>query len=146
MMKIWIASDHAGVELKKSITDFLKYYNHNFQDLGPFDADIPVDYPHYAHQLCSFLLGDHDRGILICGSGHGMAIAANRYAHVRAVVCHDVNSTSIARQHNNANILCLGARFIKAEQSFHCIDAFLKTEFEGGRHQARIELINTLCR
>ncbi len=130
---IYIASDHAGFLLKEKLKS--KFTLH---DLGNFEKDEKVDYPDFALQLCS-RIKDNDFGILICGSGQGMVMAANRHKHIRACLCLDTNQAKLARQHNNANVLCLSGRVTdnstKAEE---IVKAFLETDFEGGRHQKRL--------
>ena len=132
---IAIASDHAGVELKSSLIHVLG----NATDLGPSTTDS-VDYPDYANKLCEWVLsGENRRGVLICGSGIGMSIAANRHAGIRAALVNSPELAMLARQHNDANVLCLGARFVSQEAAQACLHTFLRTEFEGGRHAARVE-------
>ena len=129
-----IASDHAGVELKTKLVA-----ETGALDLGPNDA-ASVDYPDYANALCEWVLTAPGRkGILICGSGIGMSIAANRHKHVRAALVHNAELATLARQHNDANVLCLGARFVTIDQATACGKAFLNTDFEGGHHAKRVE-------
>ncbi len=135
-LKIGIASDHAGFQLKKEIMAHLQ--KHTITDFGT-DGENSVDYPDFAHPLSQAVAENKlDWGILICGSGNGMAITANKYAHVRAALCWSDEITALARQHNDANILCLPARFISVELAIKMVDTFLNTEFEGGRHANRI--------
>ncbi len=134
-----IAADHAGFDLKTSIKVALEAREYEVTDLGTEDA-VSVDYPDMAEKLVEAI--DHgiaDRGILICGTGIGIGIAANRHPHMRAATCHDVTTARMARAHNDANVLCLGARVIGAQVALDCVDAFLTTPFEGGRHQRRID-------
>lgn len=134
-----IASDHAGFELKASIKHALEARAHEVTDLGAHDAES-VDYPDMADKLAdSINHGVAERGILICGTGIGIGIAANRHLTIRAATCHDVTTARLARAHNDANVLCLGARVIGVEVAIDCVDAFLKTDFEGGRHQRRVD-------
>jgi ribose 5-phosphate isomerase B len=139
--KICIASDHGGYTLKESIKDLLIKKNMSIIDLGPFDNKT-VDYPDFAKKLANRIKDKKsDVGILICGSGTGMAISANKIKSIRAAVCYNVKSTRLSRQHNNANILALGARLTKKNLSLKLVELFLKTRFEGGRHLKRIKKI-----
>ena len=139
--KICIASDHGGYTLKESIKDLLIKKNMSIIDLGPFDSKT-VDYPDFAKKLANRIKDKKsDVGILICGSGTGMAISANKIKSIRAAVCYDVKSTRLSRQHNNANILALGARLTKKNLSLKLVELFLKTRFDGGRHLKRIKKI-----
>ena len=139
--KICIASDHGGYNLKESIKDLLIKKNMSIIDLGPFDNKT-VDYPDFAKKLANRIKDKKsDVGILICGSGTGMAISANKIKSIRAAVCYNVKSTRLSRQHNNANILALGARLTKKNLSLKLVELFLKTRFEGGRHLKRIKKI-----
>lgn len=135
---IAISSDHAGVELKSQLVAFLKTLDMNVIDLGPHTMDS-VDYPDFANHLCANLLeGLAGRGILICGSGIGMSIAANRHPHIRAALVQTPEVAGLSRQHNDANVLCLGARFVDTETAKACVKTFLTTKFEGGRHANRV--------
>ena len=136
---IAIASDHAGFELKEKLKPDIAELGFTVEDLGTKNTQS-VDYPDYAHALADWI-GAHDgeKGILICGSGIGMSIAANRHRHIRAALCHDDTEARLARQHNNANVLCLGARTTGSEEAKDTLKAFLTTEFEGGRHAKRVE-------
>jgi ribose 5-phosphate isomerase B len=139
--KICIASDHGGYNLKESIKDLLITKNMSIIDLGPFD-NRTVDYPDFAKKLANRIKDKKSNvGILICGSGTGMAISANKIKSIRAAVCYDVKSTRLSRQHNNANIIALGARLTKKNLSLKLVELFLKTRFEGGRHLKRIKKI-----
>ena len=138
---IVIASDHAGVELKAQLVADMKAMGAQIHDLGPSDT-ASVDYPDYAHKLAEWMKSHADaQGVLICGSGIGMSIAANRHPHIRAALCHSGLEASLTRKHNNANVLCLGARIIGCETARDCLKQFLTTEFEGGRHAERIKKI-----
>jgi ribose 5-phosphate isomerase B len=138
---IVLASDHAGVALKAEIVRLLEARGEEHRDLGPFD-DASVDYPVFAHRLAAEITADHAaRGVLICGTGIGMAMAANRHAGVRAALCHDAYTAEMARRHNDANVLCLGGRVVGAGVALQIVEVFLGTEFEGGRHQRRVSLI-----
>lgn len=135
---IAIASDHAGFELKALLKQELEALGFEPLDLGP-DSNASVDYPDFADRLADALkAGKARRGILICGTGLGISMAANRHRHVRAAVVHDVTSARLTRLHNNANVLCLGARLIGTDVAKDCLRVFLTTDFEGGRHQNRV--------
>ena len=139
--KICISSDHAGFNLKEDIKSYLINKRVSVFDLGPYE-NKSVDYPDYARKLANRIKAKKsDIGILVCGSGTGMAISANKIKAIRAAVCYNVKSTRLSRQHNNANIIALGARLIKKNLSLKLIDTFLKTKFEGGRHLKRIKKI-----
>jgi len=136
---IAIACDHGGVELKALLKADLESQDYEVLDLGT-DTDTSVDYPDFAYALTSAITsGKASRGILICGTGIGISIAANRHPDIRAAVVHDGLSARLSREHNNANVLCLGARLIGPEVARDCLDIFLKTGFEGGRHSTRVE-------
>jgi ribose 5-phosphate isomerase B len=136
--RIAIASDHAGLALKGALKAALKARGMEPLDLGPESAE-PVDYPDYAAALAMRLeRGEVERGVLICGSGIGMSIAINRHRVARAALCHDVESATLARQHNNANVLVLAGRKTPVALAEACLDAFLDTAFEGGRHARRV--------
>ena len=141
MKKIFISSDHAGYNLKEQIKKrFKKKYF--FYDMGTEDSKISVNYPDYAHKLCKKVAkNSKNMGILVCGSGIGMSMAANRHKKIRAAVCYSVKNTKLSRLHNNANIITLGSRLIKKKIAFKCIDVFLNTKFERGRHVKRIKKI-----
>ena len=138
MKKIFISSDHAGYKLKEQIKkEFSKKYM--FIDLGTNNSDISVNYPDFAHELCKKVAKNHkNMGILICGSGMGMSMAANRHKKIRAAICYSLKNTKLSRLHNNANIITLGARLTKKNTAFKCIEAFINTKFEGGRHKKRV--------
>ena len=141
MKKIFISSDHAGYTLKEQIKKkFMKKYR--FQDLGTDNSKKSVNYPDYAHKLCR-KVSDNSKnmGILVCGSGMGMSMAANRHKKIRAAVCYSVKNTKLSRLHNNANIITLGSRLTKKNTAFKCIEVFMKTKFEGGRHNKRVKKI-----
>ena len=141
MKKIFISSDHAGFILKEQIKKkFSKKYM--FLDLGTNNSNISVNYPDFAHKLCKKVSNNSkNMGILVCGSGMGMSMAANRHKKIRAAVCYSVKNTKLSRLHNNANIITLGARLTKKNTAFKCIDVFVNTKFEGGRHKKRIKKI-----
>ena len=139
--KVCIASDHAGYKLKESIKDHLINKYISIFDMGPFE-NKSVDYPDYAKKLAKRVKAKKsDIGILVCGSGIGMAISANKIKGIRAAVCYNIKSTRLSRQHNNANIIALGARLTKKNVSLKLVETFLKTSFEGGRHLKRIRKI-----
>lgn len=134
-----IASDHAGYELKQALKEAIEAHGLAAIDLGPANSD-PVDYPDMATALAAALAdGRAQRGVLICGTGIGISIAANRHRHVRAALCHDVTTAKLARQHNDANVLAMGSRVVGPNVARDCLDAFLTTPFEGGRHQRRVD-------
>ena len=134
-----IASDHAGFELKGQLKGELERRGLNVVDLGT-DGTASVDYPDFADKLAAALAdGRAERGVLVCGTGIGISIAANRHRHVRAAVCHNGSEARLARQHNDANVLALGARVIGPEIAKDCLTAFLDTVFEGGRHARRVQ-------
>jgi ribose 5-phosphate isomerase B len=139
--KICIASDHAGYDLKESIKDLLISKNVLLIDLGPHTVDS-VDYPDYAKKVAKRVLTKKsDAGILVCGSGTGMAITANKFKGIRAAQCYSKKNTILSRQHNNSNIICLGSRMLKKKDALRFVISFLKTKFEAGRHQKRINKI-----
>jgi RpiB/LacA/LacB family sugar-phosphate isomerase len=138
---IVIASDHAGVDLKEQVVAVVREAGHELRDLGPADSSS-VDYPDYAHALAKVVAsGEAERGILICGTGIGMSMAANRHSRIRAALCHDAFTAQMARQHNDANVLCIGARTTGPGVAEQMVRIFLDTDFEGGRHRRRIEKI-----
>jgi ribose 5-phosphate isomerase B len=139
--KICIASDHAGYVMKEKIKDYLINRNIPLIDLGTFSVDS-VDYPDYAKKVSKRLIfNKNNAGILVCGSGTGMAITANKFKGIRAAQCYNKNNTILSRQHNNSNIICLGSRMLKYKEAFKYVTYFLNTKFEGGRHQKRINKI-----
>jgi len=135
-----ITSDHAGIELKNNLIDCLKNYASETIDLGAYEKNVSVDYPDYGDLLAQTILaGKAQYGVAICGSGIGISIAANRHKGIRAALCHDGLTASLARQHNNANVLCLGARIIGIETAIDCINNFFTSDFLGDRHQKRVD-------
>ena len=141
MKKIFIASDHAGYELKESIKIHLGKKKIKYNDLGPED-DGRVDYPDYAHKVAKKVKTNKDNvGILVCGSGMGMNITANRHKNIRAAQCFNLKSTKLSRLHNDANIITLGSRLLTKNNALKCVSTFLNTKFEGGRHTKRIKKI-----
>ncbi|MCJ8276820.1 MAG: ribose 5-phosphate isomerase B [Bdellovibrionales bacterium] len=139
--QIFIASDHAGFPLKEKVINFLKNKAFNVEDIGPSTEDR-VDYPDYASKVCELIDDESKRGVLICGSGQGMAMRANKYSHIRAALCWDSSSAQLSRQHNNANVLCMGARLLTEDTILQITEDFFTVEFEGGRHQNRVEKIS----
>lgn len=137
MNKIWIASDHAGLEAKLQIK---KHFDKNIEwiDLGTH-SDQSVDYPDYANLLCEEVLKNNGLGILICGSGQGMAIRANKFKQIRAALCWSAEIAKLSREHNDANVLCLSGRHISIDINFNIVETFLNTSFLGGRHLQRVE-------
>ena len=137
--KVCIASDHAGFKLKESIKDFLINKNISIIDLGPIN-ETKVDYPDYAKKVSNRVKSKKsDVGILVCGSGTGMAISANKIKKIRAAVCYNSKSTRLSRQHNNANIIAIGSRLTKKNIAFKLVSIFLETKFDGGRHLKRVK-------
>ena len=145
-MQIWIGADHAGVELKERIKDLLEADNHEVTDRGPHTNDS-VDYPDFAASVARGVSsGSAERGILVCGTGIGMAIAANKISGVRAAVCHDLETVRLSRQHNQANVLALGARTLEPKLALAMVREWLRVGFEGGRHGRRVRKISSLER
>lgn len=141
-MKIAIGADHAGFERKQELISYLKSKGVEVIDKGTYSLDR-ADYPDFGHAVAvSVLSKEVDTGILMCGSGNGIAMSANKHAGIRAALCWNEEITALARQHNNANILVLPARYMSFELACKCVDVYLSTAFEGGRHQARIEKID----
>jgi ribose 5-phosphate isomerase B len=141
-MRIALGGDHAGYEYKKEIISFLQANNIETKDFGTFSAES-VDYPDFAHPVAMAVeKGEFDFGILICGSGNGVAITANKHQGIRAGIAWGKELAQLTRAHNNANILCLPARFISLNTAKDCVTAFIETPFEGGRHQNRVNKIS----
>ena len=141
LRKIFISSDHAGFKLKEAIKVYLSKKKLTFQDLGPHNNDR-VDYPDYAHKVAKRVkISKNNIGILVCGSGMGMNIAANRHKNIRAAQCFNLKSTKLSRLHNDANIITLGSRLLTKKTALNCVSVFLNTKFEGGRHAKRIKKI-----
>lgn len=138
-MRIAIASDHAAIELKAALTDWLRDGGHEVSDLGP-DSNVSVDYPDFGYKLARAIAdGDAVRGIALCGSGIGISIAVNRVAQARCALVSEPLSAALAREHNDANVIAMGARLIGIEMAKACVTAFLATEFGGDRHQRRVD-------
>jgi ribose 5-phosphate isomerase B len=145
LKKITIASDHAGFALKQILVESAIELGFLVEDLGVSSGEIAVDYPDYGVKAVkSVLTGDVSLAVILCGTGIGMSIMANRFPDIRAAVCHSEFEAEVARKHNNANILCLGGRVIGIEIAKRCLKTFLTTDFEGGRHQRRLDKINQL--
>ena len=141
MNSIVLASDHAGYKLKEEIKKFLIKRKNKVIDLGTKNTN-PVDYPDYAHLLSKKMNKSKNQfGILICGSGTGMSMAANKHKNIRAALCYNTKSTKLSRQHNNANVMTIGARLIKKNIVLKCVSTFLETNFDGGRHLRRMKKI-----
>ena len=140
-MKFYIGTDHAGIDLKDYTVELLIEKGHEVIDLGPFDKER-VDYPDYAHKVALSVLEDSSaQGILICGPGIGMSMAANRHEGVRAALCHDAYTATVARGHNDANVLCFGERVVGKGVAESILDAWLAGSFDGGRHIGRVAKI-----
>jgi ribose 5-phosphate isomerase B len=140
LVRLLIASDHAGFVLKNKLMDYFKN-KFEFTDFGT-NSEESVDYPDFAHKLAYEISTKNLSGVLICGSGVGMSMVANRYKKVRAALCLNEKMAELSREHNNANVLVLGSRLISYEEAIKCFSMFFNTEFEGGRHQARLEKFN----
>ncbi len=141
MTKIFISSDHAGFKLKENIKDYLRNKKIKFEDLGPKD-NSSVDYPDYAHKVAKKVkLNKSNVGILVCGSGTGMNIVANKHKNIRAAQCFNLKSTKLSRLHNDANIITLGSRLVTKKNALKFVSVFLDTKFDGGRHLRRINKI-----
>ena len=139
--KILLASDHAGFSLKEAIKKFLIKKGKKVLDLGTKNKNS-VDYPDYAHRLSKKINSSKNEfGILVCGSGIGMVMTANKHKNIRAALCYDVKSTKLSRLHNNANVMTIGSRLTKKKVALKCVNTFLKTNFDGGRHLKRIKKI-----
>ena len=139
-MKITIGSDHAGVDYKSEVVEFLEKEKHEVLDVGTFSKES-VDYPEFAHLVSKEVLAGADFGVLICGSGNGVSMAANKHKGIRAALCWNEEITKLARQHNDANIISVPARFVSLKKIKELITIFINEDFEGGRHQRRVEKI-----
>ena len=140
-MSLIVGGDHAGFDLKTRVISLLREKQYSVKDIGPL-SDTPVDYPDFAHPLAEAVeKGEYRFGILICGSGNGVAMAANKHQGIRAALCWNTETARLARLHNNANILCIPARLVSSEDALNMISVFLTTEFEGGRHERRVQKI-----
>lgn len=137
--KIYIASDHAGYEAKMQVKSILENMGVLVIDLGTDNAKNSVDYPDFAALVANSIKSNDEFGVLICGSGIGISIAANRFSHIRCALCHNSTLARLSREHNDANVLCFGARVVGAEIIKDMVEVFFTTEFSGGRHQKRVE-------
>jgi ribose 5-phosphate isomerase B len=143
-MKLVIAADHAAVDMKDTVGRWLREHGHHVEDIGPFTKDR-VDYPDFAERACKLMMQEEcDRVVLLCGSGIGMAMTANKVPGCRAVVVHDPYEAEMSRRHNNANVACFGARTQGIEMVIASLKTWLETEFEGGRHTGRVAKMNAL--
>lgn len=139
---IAIASDHAGYQMKEAIKEHFEQKGYDFKDFGTYSEES-VDYPDFAHKLAGAIdRREYERGITLCGSGNGISMAANKHPRVRAALCWNKEIAELARQHNDANVCSLPARYLTNEETMEIIEAFLNTDFEGGRHQRRVEKIS----
>jgi ribose 5-phosphate isomerase B len=140
--KIAIGGDHAGVELKQQLVEWLENHHYEVKDFGTYSTDS-ADYADFAHPVAASVEeGTFEMGVLVCGSGQGVAITANKHQGIRAALVWDTPLAALARQHNNANVICLPARFMTPDTAFACLELFLNTDFEGGRHAARVAKIS----
>jgi len=145
-MKYFIGADHAGIDIKAYVKELFEKRGHEVIDLGPNTKDR-VDYPDFAEKVCKeVLLNEGSKGILICGSGIGMSMAANKFDGIRAALCHNEYSAKMAREHNDANVICIGERVSGFGMVEAIIDSWDKSSFEGGRHEGRVEKINALSK
>ncbi|MFP7755462.1 ribose 5-phosphate isomerase B [Thermodesulfobacteriota bacterium B35] len=141
-MKVAVGSDHGGFAFKEEIVRFLAVSGVEVNDVGCHSTDS-VDYPRFADRVCAEVQsGACDRGILICGTGIGMSIAANRHRDIRAALCHEAYTARMSREHNNANVLCLGGRVLGIEVALDIVGVWMETEFAGGRHQRRLDMLS----
>ncbi len=141
-MKIAVGSDHGGFDFKQMIIEFLGEIGQEVDDVGCYSTDS-VDYPDFADKVCAKVQSAKcKRGILVCGTGIGMSITANRHRDIRAALCHEAYTARMSREHNNANVLCLGGRVLGIEIALDIVGAWVETEFAGGRHQRRLEKLS----
>tara|TARA_Y100000590_G_C15380436_1_gene886102 strand:+ start:45 stop:494 length:450 start_codon:yes stop_codon:yes gene_type:complete len=141
IVKVLLASDHAGFKTKEYIKKYLIKKREKVLDLGTKNARS-VDYPDYAHLLSKKIKTNKNQiGVLVCGSGIGMSMAANKHKNIRAALCYNIKSTKLSRQHNNANVMTLGSRLINKKIALKCVNVFMKTSFDGGRHKRRVKKI-----
>jgi len=139
---IALGSDHAGFDMKEKVKTFLLEQKISFFDVGTYSEES-CDYPDFAHKVAEAVMkNEAERGILLCGSGEGVCITANKHQNIRAALVWNSEIAKLSRQHNDANVLCLPARFIEENEAYKCVEAFIQTGFEGGRHQKRVEKIN----
>ena len=142
--KVVIGCDHAALDMKNQVADYLREKGYDVTDVGTYTNDS-CDYPVIAHSLCKKIQDrSHERGILICGTGIGMSMAANKHHGIRAACCSEPYSAQLTRQHNDANVLCFGARVIGLGTALQLVDTFINTEYEGGRHQRRVDMVNQI--
>ncbi len=147
MMKIGFGCDHAAIDLKNELLEHLQAAGHTCVDFGGYDKNVKINYPEPALAVAEAIMrGEIDKGVLICGTGIGISLAANKVPGIRAAVCGDPFSAKMASQHNNANIVALGARVVGNELAKMIVDSFLATEFEGGRHALRVDMITDIER
>jgi ribose 5-phosphate isomerase B len=145
IQKVFVASDHAGYRLKQTVLEWLKRMNVSYEDLGPYTEDVSVDYPDFAQKVGNAIQEQKDTyGILLCGSGIGISMAANKMPFIRAALCSEPVSAKLSRLHNNANVLCMAGRLLGPTMALDIVSVFLSTDFEGGRHQGRIQKIHLL--
>ena len=144
-MKIALAADHGGFELKEKVKDYLQQKGYDIFDLGCSNGEESVDYPNYGKACGEAVIGgDAERGIVVCGTGIGISIAANKVKGIRCALCTSVFMAEMASKHNNANVLSLGGRTLEPELALNIVDTWLNTEFEGGRHQRRVDLLDSI--
>ncbi len=144
-MDIYIGADHRGIEFKAKISEILKKLGHKVHDMGAFDSEVSYDYPKIAVKVATAVTKKRGaRGLLVCMSGIGQAVAANKVHGAYAALCHNAEIAKLSRQHNNANILVLGSKFVKQKELTKIIKTFLTTEFEGGRHKRRVHQIKKI--
>ncbi len=144
--QIFIASDHAGFDTKEFVKSYLSNFEFDVVDLGAYSKDMSVDYPDFADKMAENINSDFKFGILICGTGIGISIAANRHPHIRCALCHDATTAKLAREHNDANVLCFGGRIVGTSIIQDMVKVFFTTEFAGGRHEKRVyKLGNYKC-
>lgn len=142
--KIVIGSDHAGILLKPTVIKHLESKGYSVEDVGTYTTDS-CDYPDYARKVCQKIIsGEYEIGILICGTGIGMSMAANKHNGIRAACCSDTFSARMTRMHNNANVLCFGERVVGPGLALELVDAFINTEFQGGRHEKRVAKLSDI--
>jgi ribose 5-phosphate isomerase B len=145
IMNISIGADHAGFQLKEKVKKYLVEKGHQVKDFGCYSEER-ADYPDFAHAVSLSVSGrETELGILVCGSGNGISMAANKHKGIRSAVCWMMEIAQLARQHNDANVMALPARFITEEEACRCADAFLAAKFEGGRHAGRVDKLNAFC-
>lgn len=143
-LKIVVGCDHAAPDMKNEVVAYLREKGYEVTDVG-VHSTASCDYPVIAHELCTKIQdGSHARGILICGTGIGMSMAANKHHGIRAACCSEPYSAELTRRHNDANVLCFGARVVGLGTAFTLVDTFIETEYEGGRHQRRVDLVNQI--